>query len=59
MTKIEKELALKEKYKNDRVMSRLLVCDHNIVCIKHILKYHGASDMTLEEIGLVMGITRE
>ena len=59
MTKIQKELALKEKYKNDRVMSHLLECDHNILCINHTLKYNGASDMTLEEIGLILGVTRE
>ena len=59
MSKIEKELVLKDKYKNDLVMRRLLECDRDIACINYNLKHHGASDLTLEEIGLVLGVTRE
>ncbi len=59
MSKIQQEIALKEKYNTDIVMSRLLKCSRNIKCINHSLKYHGSADLTLAEIGLVLGITRE
>jgi len=59
MFTIQKEIQLREKYKFDRVMSRLLSCNHNIECINHSLKYYGSSDLTLEEIGLILGVTRE
>jgi len=59
MSKIQQEIVLKEKYRSDRIMSRLLECDHDINCINHNLKYYGSSDFTLEEIGLILGVTRE
>ena len=59
MSKIQQEITLKNKYSADIVMSRLLECSHNIRCINHSLKRHGAADLTLEEIGLILGVTRE
>ena len=59
MTKIEKEIALKERYKNDRVISRLLECNHNILSINHSLKHYGASDTILKKISLTLGVTRD
>ncbi len=56
---IQKELALKERYSTDTVMSRLLECAHNIACINYSLERYGSADLTLEEIGLVLGVTRE
>ena len=59
MSKIQQEIVLKNKYSTDIVMSRLLECNHNIHCINHNLKHHGSADLTLEEIGLILGVTRE
>ncbi len=59
MSKIQREIALKEKYKFDIVMSRLLECNQDIVCINYYLTKYGSADLTLEEIGLVLGVTRE
>jgi len=59
MPKISKELSLKEKYKNDRMMNRLLECNGDIHWINETLKHYGSSALTLEEIGLILGITRE
>ena len=59
MSKISKEIALKDKYKNDRMMSRLLECNGDIKWINTTLSYYGSSPLTLEEIGLILGITRE
>ncbi len=59
MSKIQQELAIKEKYQNDKIMSHLLECNHDIECINYSLKNYGTSDLTLEEIGLVLGVTRE
>lgn len=59
MSKIQREIALREKYKFDIVMSRLLECSHDIVCINYCLTKYGSADLTLEEIGLVLGVTRE
>ena len=59
MIKIQKELALKEKYINDKMMSRLLECNGDLQWINESLKDYGSSSMTLEEIGLILGITRE
>jgi len=59
MSKISKKTALKEKYKNDRMMIRLLECNGDIGCINTVLKQYGSSALTLEEIGLILGITRE
>ena len=59
MSKILKGLALKEKYKNDRMMSRLLECNGDTEWINKTLKHYGSSALTLEEIGLILGITRE
>ena len=59
MSKIQKETSLREKYLSDKIMSALLECDHNIKCINYSLECNGSSDLTLEEIGLVLGVTRE
>ena len=59
MSKISKEIAVKEKYKNDRMMSRLLGCSGDIKWINETLYHYGSSALTLEEIGLILGITRE
>ncbi len=59
MSKIQKEISLKEKYSNDKMMSRLLECNGDLKWINERLKHYGSSSMTLEEIGLVLGITRE
>lgn len=59
MSKIQQEIILKDKYSTDVVMSRLLECSHDINCINYSLKHHGSSDLTLEEIGLILGVTRE
>ena len=59
MSKISKEIALKEKYKNDRMMNRLLECNGDTRWINETLRRYGSSALTLEEIGLVLGVTRE
>ena len=59
MSKIQHELAIKDKYINDKMMSRLLECNSDIKWINESLMYYGSSAMTLEEIGLILGITRE
>lgn len=59
MSKNKQEIVLKDKYSQDIIMSRLLDCNHNIKCINDSLKYHGSTDLTLEEIGLILGVTRE
>ena len=59
MPKIQKEILLKEKYSNDTMMSRLLTCNGDLKWINETLKQYGSSSMTLEEIGLVLGLTRE
>ena len=59
MSKTLQEIALKNRYRTDIVMSRLLECNQNIRCINYSLKYYGSADLTLEEIGLVLGVTRE
>ena len=59
MSKIQRELAIKEKYANDKMMSRLLECNGDLSWINASLKHYGSSAMTLEEISLVLGITRE
>ena len=43
----------------DTVMRQLLACNGNMRCIDQTLKQCGNFAMTLEEIGLVLGITRE
>ena len=59
MLKNRQKIALRDKYNSDTVMKRLLECSHNIKCINYSLKHHGSADLTLEEIGLVLGVTRE
>ncbi len=59
MSKILKEIALKEKYKNDHMMSRLLECNGDLKWINKTLSDYDSSPLTLEEIGLILGITRE
>ena len=59
MPKIQQEIALRMKYRSDKIMSRLLECDHDIECINYTLKYLGSAALTLEEIGLVLGVSRE
>ena len=59
MSKIQQDIALKNRFASDKTMSRLLECHHDIKCINHTLKQYGSADLTLEEIGLVLGVTRE
>ena len=59
MTKTEKAIALRKKYESDPVMRRLLACNHDIGCINHVLRYVCSTELTLEEIGLVLGMSRE
>jgi len=59
MSKIQQEIALKNRFASDKIMSKLLECQHDIKCINNTLKYCGSSELTLEEIGLVLGVTRE
>jgi len=59
MPKIQQEIALRDKYSSDTVMNRLLECSCDIKCINDSLKYYGSADLTLEEIGLILGVTRE
>ena len=40
-------------------MNRLMECNCDIKCINHSLEYYGAADLTLTEIGLILGATRE
>ena len=49
----------KEKHILDNVMHQLLGCDHDIKCINESLKHIGSTELTLAEIGQVLGITRE
>ncbi len=50
---------MKNRYRTDKMMRRLLECDRDIGCINQTLKRFGSSDLTLEEIGLILGVTRE
>ena len=59
MSKLQQEIVLKDKYSNDTVMSRLLECNHDIKHINHSLKHCGSIEFTLEEIGLILGVSRE
>ncbi len=59
MSKLQQEIALKDKYSDDIVMSRLLECSHDINCINHNLKHCGSTEFTLEETGLILGVSRE
>jgi hypothetical protein len=49
------------KFTDDTVIQELLWCDGNATCILHKLDELGlyGCDFTLEEIGVVMKITRE
>jgi len=59
MSKLERAITLKNKYSSDIIMSRLLECNCDIKYINYCLKHYGSVDLTLEEIGLVLGVTRE
>lgn len=59
MPNTQQEKSLKDNYRSDIVMSHLMECGQDIRCINHSLKHQGSSDLTLEEIGLVLGLTRE
>ena len=48
-----------EKYRDDAVMRRLVWCDGDIACIMATLKRYGGFAMTLEEVGDILGISRE
>ena len=52
MAKLEREIALKNKYSSDIMMSRLLECSRDIKCINYSLKHFGSADLTLEEIAI-------
>ena len=43
----------------DSTMTRLLECRADLKCINSCLRRCGSFPMTLEEIGLILGITRE
>ena len=51
----------KEKYERDNIMMDLLKCDGSIKCVLNKLDKLPlyACDFTLEEIGMVLHITRE
>ncbi len=49
----------KEKNILDNVMHQLLECNHDIKCISECLKHVGSTELTLDEVGQVLGITRE
>ncbi len=49
----------KEKHILDNVMHQLLECNHDIKCISESLKHVGSTELTLDEVGQVLGITRE
>ncbi len=51
--------AVREKYRDDAIMHRLIACRGEIPCIMTELDRHGAFEMTLEEVGVVLGISRE
>ena len=59
MSKDKQKIIMKDKYASDNMMRRLLACHHNIECINNTLERYGSTDLTLEEIGLVLGITKE
>ena len=59
MSKIQQFITLEDKYANDKMMIRLLQCNGDLKWINESLMHYGSSAMTLEEIGLVLGITRE
>ncbi len=59
MVKLKRETIAKRNVRSDDLMGRLLACKHDIDCINDILKCYGSSDFTLEEIGTILGITRE
>ena len=59
MSKLQQEIVLKDKYSNDTVMSRLLECNYDIQHINYSLKHCGSTEFTLEEIGLILGVSRE
>lgn len=40
-------------------MSRLLACDFDIGLINHCLKHYGSTEFILEEIGLILGVSRK
>ena len=59
MPKNKQEIVLKDKCGLDIFMNRLLGCNRNIQCINDCLKHYGSADLTLAEIGLILGVTRE
>ena len=59
MVKLKRETIAKRNVRIDDLMGRLLSCNQNVACINNILKCYGSSDFTLEEIGAILGITRE
>ncbi len=59
MPKNKQEIVLKDNHDTDIIMNRLFGCNRNIKCINDSLKYHGSADLTLVEIGLIFGVTRE
>ena len=43
----------------NNIMTRLLECRGDLDCINNCLRRCGSFPMTLEEVGLILGITRE
>ena len=50
-----------EEFKNNKVVEKLLECGGNIECILYKLDkmYLYACDFTLEEVGLILNVTKE
>ena len=59
MLKILQKNVLKDRHVPDKIMSKLLECDSDISIINNTLKKYGSIEFTLEEIGLILGISRE
>jgi len=52
-------MKIQEYKKSDRVMQQLLACDKDIERINNTLMELGSAELSLEEIGLILGVTRE
>lgn len=49
----------KEKNLLDNVIQELLECNHDLQCISERMNQMGSVELTLDEVGQVLGITRE
>jgi len=60
--KLKRAIMMKNSTKvihNDIFMKRLIRCNHCIECINTVLHQWGSVEFTLEEIGKILGVTRE